>query len=38
MAGIPKAYRKLGERAITSYDWFDIAERTGVVLFYGLYR
>ena len=35
MAGIPIIYRKAGETAVASYNYTDIAEGTGVVVFYG---
>lgn len=36
MAGVPQVYRKSNESSIASYNFTDIAEGTGIVLFNGL--
>jgi len=36
MAVVPKFFRQAGDPIIASYDFVDVAEGTGIVLFYGL--
>ena len=35
--GVPIVYRKSEERAIASFDFNDIAEGTGIIIFYGYF-